>query len=70
VSSIEERLAALEAEVQEMKFLLPARVDAFASAVNRLHEDLLAFRSESRQEFGDIKQSLLTILDRLPGADQ
>lgn len=63
--TVEERLAALEADVQEMKFILPSRIDAFASALSQTHAELLAFRAETRAEFKTVNARFDGVNERL-----
>ena len=65
-AALEARVAELE---QQMRHMLPAKVDAVAYGVSILHEDVRAVR-ETQAEHGmvlsDIRDSLGEILRRLP----
>lgn len=84
MSTFEERLTALEADVQAIKYNHAAQIRSVAEYLNLVHQDVVALREETRDafrtvdahlsghdaEFSDIKRSLLTILDRLPPAPE
>lgn len=65
-AALEARVAELE---QQMRHMLPAKVDAVAYGVSILHEDVRVIR-ETQGEHGmvlsDIRDSLGEILRRLP----
>ena len=65
-AALEARVAELE---QQMRYMLPAKIDAVAYGVSILHEDVRVIR-ETQTEHGmvlsDIRDSLGEILRRMP----
>jgi Mg2+ and Co2+ transporter CorA len=68
--TLEERVAALEAQVQEIKHTHAARVDAFAAAQHHLYEQLLAFQSRTLDLFGDVTDRFDRVDERFAAVDE
>ena len=65
-TALEARVAELE---QQMRHILPAKVDAVSYGVSLVHEDLRAFRGEMGERLGSIEIRLDEHRDRLTGMD-
>ncbi|MGH3395911.1 MAG: hypothetical protein ACRDPO_14610 [Streptosporangiaceae bacterium] len=66
-AALEARVAELE---QQMRHIVPARIDAVAYGVSLLHEDVREVRATQAEHgmvLSDIRDSLGEILRRLPG---
>lgn len=69
-NALEDRVARLEAEVQEIKHTHAARVDAFAAAQHQMHEALLKFQGQALEMFERMAAQFERVNARLDGHDE